>query len=362
LNGQVWLEPMGEGQIAWIANEGVRISRIVKHLETHAFAGGQRALVDDLLELAPAADAVVPLRTGGDVSTGVRRATDRATVWTVPIQIAVDVGSPTPAVSASAAASGAEAPPARPAIDDPELVASLRDLERSRRRPYYEKRRDEEARQTYYAGTDVNELDQRELYRQLSRLVSESHVRRPAYKPSRLLYPWVDLHPDHRLRGIYSGKTFDPEEFIRGDFAMERRRAERLRERVLTEGTGGTDRLLAEEAALEAAFPYNCEHVVPQSWFEKLEPMRGDLHHLFACEWGCNSFRGNIPYYDFADFEEAIRDDCGKREENRFEPASGKGPAARAVLYFLLRYPKVVASNAREFEQEWLAILLAWHE
>jgi endonuclease I len=245
---------------------------------------------------------------------------------------------------------------------DTELIATLRDLERSRRRPYYEKRKDGEERERYYDGIDVDELDERQLYRRLSRLVNETHVRRPAYKPSRLVYPWVDLHSDRQLRSIYSGKTFDPEEFIREDFAMEQRRAERLRELVLTEAFAGTDRLLAEEAAMEAAFPFNCEHVVPQSWFEKREPMRGDLHHLFACEWGCNSFRGNTPYFEFADFEEAIRDDCGKREENRFEPASGKGTAARAVMYFLLRYPKVVASNAREFETDRLSTLLDWHK
>ena len=65
--------------------------------------------------------------------------------------------------------------------------------------------------------------------------------------------------------------------------------------------------------------------------------MRGDLHHLFACESGCNSFRGNVPYFDFPDFEEAVRGECGKREEGRFEPANGKGAVARATLYFLLR-------------------------
>jgi len=45
--------------------------------------------------------------------------------------------------------------------------------------------------------------------------------------------------------------------------------------------------------ALEAAgLIFNCEHVVPQSWFAKRKPVRGDLHHVFACEPGCNSFRG----------------------------------------------------------------------
>ena len=53
------------------------------------------------------------------------------------------------------------------------------------------------------------------------------------------------------------------------------------------------------EDLLEASAPYNCEHVVPQSWFSKKEPMRGDLHHLFACESRCNSFRGNHAYFDF---------------------------------------------------------------
>lgn len=71
--------------------------------------------------------------------------------------------------------------------------------------------------------------------------------------------------------------------------------------------------------------------------------MRGDLHHLFACESDCNSFRGNTPYGDFPDFMEVVREACGKREQQRFEPASGKGPVARAVLYFLLRYPQQVS-------------------
>ena len=109
--------------------------------------------------------------------------------------------------------------------------------------------------------------------------------------------------------------------------------------------------------ALETALPYNCEHVVPQSWFGKREPMRGDLHHLFACEPDCNSFRGNTPYFDFPDYGEAIRSDCGRREPGEFEPAHGKGAAARATLYFLLWYPGVV----RQYGERHLQTLLAWH-
>jgi endonuclease I len=102
--------------------------------------------------------------------------------------------------------------------------------------------------------------------------------------------------------------------------------------------------------------------VVPQSWFGKREPMRGDLHHLFACESGCNSFRGNTPYFDFPDFEEAVREECGKRLGNKFEPTSGKGAVARATLYFLLRYPGEINRTSTEYEESRLAVLLSWHE
>ncbi len=88
--------------------------------------------------------------------------------------------------------------------------------------------------------------------------------------------------------------------------------------------------------------------------------MRGDLHHLFVCESRCNSFRGNTPYFDFADFEEVVRDACGKREAGGFEPSAGKGAVARAVLYFLLRYTKTIA-DPEEIEAGRLATLLEWH-
>jgi endonuclease I len=101
--------------------------------------------------------------------------------------------------------------------------------------------------------------------------------------------------------------------------------------------------------------------VVPQSWFAKREPMRGDLHHLFACESGCNSFRGNTPYFDFPEGTRAVRHACGTREPGRFEPGSGKGPAARAVLYVVLRYPSIVDDAPAEVEATDLPTLLEWH-
>jgi endonuclease G, mitochondrial len=113
---------------------------------------------------------------------------------------------------------------------------------------------------------------------------------------------------------------------------------------------------------LERDFPYNCEHVVPQSWFDKAQPMRGDLHHLFACESKCNSFRGNNPYTDFPDFNEAIKSECGKLEGKKFEPGFGKGEVARATLYFLLRYPGLINNRNAEYQPQSLETLLDWHQ
>ena len=153
------------------------------------------------------------------------------------------------------------------------------------------------------------------------------------------MYPWVDLHPDGLLRSIYSGKRFTAEELVRADLEAERARSERLIG-VVRDGVAlGPRELEAEFDALERELPFNCEHVVPQSWFSKREPMRGDLHHLFACESRCNSFRGNWPYFDFDRRRRAAR---GLRPDSRPRASSRPpgGPVARATLYFLLRYPR----------------------
>jgi endonuclease I len=132
---------------------------------------------------------------------------------------------------------------------------------------------------------------------------------------------------------------------------------------------------VAMESQVEEALPFNCEHVVPQSWFGKAEPIRGDLHHLFACESRCNSFRGNTAYAELADWPPprtepdqpgrragapVVRDACGKRDTAAFEPAAGKGPAARATFYVALRYPGVIDPD--ELTPERFHDLLLWHQ
>ena len=237
------------------------------------------------------------------------------------------------------------------------LQSALSELESGSDVPYYDEAADTEAREIYYGSIEEPSATL------LSELLERTHTSRPSYSPLSRLYPWIDLHPDRLIRSIYSGKDFEPEELIRADAEIEAARTERLHRLVRREMALGPEALAAELDSLDDALPYNCEHVVPQSWFGKDEPMRGDLHHLFACESGCNSFRGNSAYFDFEDREEVVRSDCGRSEsDSGFEPGAGKGPVARATLYFLLRYPQAIGDTAPELKAERLPLLLQWHE
>jgi endonuclease I len=254
-----------------------------------------------------------------------------------------------------------------PELAAEDVEASLAELAGARARTYYDAEADGVAAEAHYRGVPPEEY---------AGLVERSHQRRPGYKPARELYPWVDLQPTGTLRSLYTGQEFDPADLIRADLAVARDRAREVTSRLRRAGSRGAEAVRAE---VEAALPFNCEHVVPQSWFAKKEPMRGDLHHLFACESRCNSFRGNTPFVEFADFPEraepggpadpadpagpgsrVVRGECGKSEGNGFEPARGKGAAARAVFYFLLRYPGAVDDG--EMPPERLEMLFAWHE
>lgn len=234
----------------------------------------------------------------------------------------------------------------------------LEALEANRERVYYDAAADEAARTRYY-GELPGGLDGSALYTRLGELVRTTHTQPRHYNPAVNVYPWVDLQPNRKLKSIYSGEEVDPERFILEDLEVDRKR-ERARE--LLEREAGLDFERAESLELlEASIRYNCEHVVPQSWFSRKEPMRGDVHHLFACEPKCNSFRGNIPYFEFADWEEKVQSDCGKRETQGFEPTAGKGAVARATLYFLLRYPGEINRNSHEYTEDRIRTLLEWH-
>lgn len=379
IDGTVWRPEMGEQQLAWRANEGVRISRVLRALHETSLSGEAARLRDEVFTtgLAPSPTESAPpvpapngksTRPGTDGSQAQAQeqthAADSAAQLTIPLRITLGFDTPL----SSQAVLFAPLPAPTPKATRPDVVSTVeKDVDAAlinhrlaQERPYYDRAADITARNAYYADVDTG--DGGALRRALTTLLTETHEPQPRYKPMRLVYPWVDLHKDGRLRSVYSGKDFSAEELIRADAAVAEARLARVQELLLQESTAGPAEFEAEFVALEASMPFNCEHVVPQSWFAEKEPMRGDLHHLFACEAGCNSFRGNFPYFDFPDFDEAVRDACGMRESVGFEPQEGKGAVARATLYFLLRYPGQVGDAAREFPEDRLPVLLRWHE
>jgi endonuclease G, mitochondrial len=214
---------------------------------------------------------------------------------------------------------------------------ALDELAAGEERAYLDEDADRTAAESYYGDLDPEQGGA------LARLLEDTHRQRPHYSPATELYPWVDLQPDRKVRSVYTEDEFDPRDLIEETVEIRERRAD-VRDATQS------------EAAVEDMEPYNCEHVVPQSWFEHDEPMRGDLHHLFTCERTCNSFRGNAHYTDFADYK-VVREKCGKKEAETFEPSAGKAAVARATLYFLLRYPEL-----RPYSAETIATLLQWHE
>jgi endonuclease G len=391
-DGSVW-NGSNTDDIDWVANEGIRVSSLVRDIKNQTLDTAQRRLLDELLDTVPphpleaarlAADASA-LPVPPPNATSFSSVPPGSSTWTIPLRVTVSVGAaalsvePQPiehkaaeknppeqqvapmhsSASASAVVQGSEPRFAEPPAA---IREALKELESATTRPYYDEAQDVEVRARYYAGITHTVLP-RALYQQLNRLLTQTHKNRLAYQPNTHLYPWVDLHeatPIPVLQSIYSGREFDPRKFIEADFQIEQQRQQVLKT-LTREAALSSAALEVQLDFLEASMPFNCEHVVPQSWFDKREPMRGDLHHLFACESGCNSFRSNIPYFDFPDFEEAIRQACGKREVGKFEPLAGKGAVARATLYFLLRYPKEIAGSSKEYTEDRVETLKAWH-
>ncbi|MCY9517845.1 endonuclease [Paenibacillus apiarius] len=252
-------------------------------------------------------------------------------------------------------------------LDESTLERTLLRLQLNRgnlelERPYYNEDKDRVAMVDYYRSVNLQASNGSELYQTLHRLLLDTHTTILSYRRSRSeLYSWIDLRENGALRSLYSGKDLDAERLIREDHRFEQQKTKLFTSLSRSEFVDEEELL----HMLEERFQFNIEHVVPQSWFNRLSPMVGDLHHLFVCESECNSFRGNIPYYDFADYNpeaytETIRTKCGKRGGNsKFEPESGKGEAARAVLYFLLRYPGKI-KNDLVSKVNW-ELLLTWH-
>ncbi|MFM9051032.1 MAG: endonuclease, partial [Bacteroidota bacterium] len=103
-------------------------------------------------------------------------------------------------------------------------------------------------------------------------------------------------------------------------------------------------------------FSFNTEHTFPQSFFNSLEPMRSDLHHLYACDDLSNNQRGNNPF-GIVNNNIIWSGGGSKSDGSFFEPRDAqKGKAARSLLYFVLRY-----QDYSGFVQPQETLLRTWH-
>lgn len=201
---------------------------------------------------------------------------------------------------------------------------------------YYNREADQADIERYYKQFNIHMPSTPEKFRQLHALVKKSHKNKIPYFISKdeYLYTWVDLQPNGIVKNLYSGEELHPAELVKRDLEVQKRHDEYQAKQSV--------RNPAE--AIPVDLKFNAEHIVPQSWFAGREPMKGDLHHLFACDPHCNAVRSNFAYYDFEFYkpesaDEKIQNHCGVSSVQFFEPEYGKGTVARSMLYFILRYP-----------------------
>ncbi len=379
--------PEDEHRISWIANEGIRISSIVAFVRSLSLGINENQLFEEAF-VAPALPDLWRLmarRTRGGLqeSDGLTFAADQDAEGNPSWLFRLSFGPGSSQKSQPASAGDITAAPAKivdmkpsekPTVDTiriavndntSEKETAQRLFERYRHEgTYYDEAADQAVRDNYWREIDLEKC-QESLFRDLTHHLEVTHSPRHSYSVARhqYLYPSIDLHEDGMLKNIYSGNSFSPVEAIAAELAaiapVAQGKGYEANSYTLTSLVGKEN--LWDELEEESALPFNCEHVVCQSWFDKRNPMKSDLHHLFACEPDCNSFRSNIPYWQFPQGEEAYREACGRREGKKFEPAHNKGVVARATMYFLVRYPGLIGERDSEFTKDRVHILLDWH-
>ncbi len=395
-DGSIWNRSTQDiSNINWVANEGIRISQIVSHVESQLstapqsqkdiFAQTQLPPPSFLDLISAQSNSWTADDTEQVLAPRMVMGDDGVAHWTIPLQISVGVGQgQMPAIShPTRGESPASASPTGGLVS-----VSNADIERFKEsikpfgpdNPYYDAEADKAAIKAYYPESLDNiegssRKKSKAMFDMLSDLLINTHqTQLTNYKRTRWdhLYPLVDRKEAGHLHSIYAkpnDQIFDPLETILNEVELEMELEARTKELMQMELS--REDLQSELDLLESSTPFNCEHVVPQSWFNKHKVPKCDLHHLFTCESGCNSFRSNLAYFDFEGFDpedssvsmdEAERDACGFRDgENRFEPNAGKGTVARATLYFLLRYRGEIGGDGVRLSSESIKTLIQWH-
>lgn len=123
--------------------------------------------------------------------------------------------------------------------------------------------------------------------------------------------------------------------------------------------------------------PINTEHIIPQSFFGSLSPMKSDLFNIRPTHGSANSARGNSPYAEVAD-ENAQwygtdaagnyvtqgniptdAENWSERSGDQWEPQeSVKGDIARKVFYFYTMYPTQAGAMSLLGDPE---MFRSWH-
>ena len=164
-----------------------------------------------------------------------------------------------------------------------------------------------------------------------------------------IMYSIIDIKEGNQLTGVYSGYT------ITLDLTQD-----------------------PSTNAYEQGI--NCEHTWPQSFGADTEPMKSDIHHLFATKSNVNSSRGNDPFQDIPDSdtdkwyrndyyietmptefidEYAEKFNPSNQDDERFEPREEqKGNTARAMFYFYTIYEDIATEDYWVLQDQ---ALIDWH-
>lgn len=111
----------------------------------------------------------------------------------------------------------------------------------------------------------------------------------------------------------------------------------------------------------------NVEHTWPQSKGASREPFRGDLHHLFPTDSRANSTRGNHPFGEIYNPEDATST-CSSSQKGKIinpvtkkststhgfqPPAEHRGNVARALFYSSIFYNHKITALEEFYLKKW---------
>ncbi|MBF9140917.1 endonuclease [Hymenobacter properus] len=125
----------------------------------------------------------------------------------------------------------------------------------------------------------------------------------------------------------------------------------------------------------------NCEHTVPQSWFNQTVRMRSDMHHLYPTYDTWNNLRGSDPYAEIPDAQTQTWmrllvsqstipttniAEWSEDTNTQFEPREDhKGNVARSIFYFYTMHanqPDLIATGHNNISSiADINTLYAWH-